>query len=125
MTRIIRSDDEEFLKRVTINNNRQNPIMPWNLRANDLIQIHFEELFGKMGIYYERRENAYKNLTDDDLESIGTEKGVIEIRRFAQTLLAMQGQIDRISEIKEVFESRFSQTCFPVQSAVQATKCNS
>jgi len=105
MTRIIRSADEEFLKRVTINNNRQNPIMPWNLRANDLIQIHFEELFGKMGIYYERRENAYKNLTDDDLESIGTEKGVIEIRRFAQTLLAMQGQIDRISEIKEVFEN--------------------
>jgi hypothetical protein len=30
---------------------------------------------------------------------------VIEIRRFAQTLLAMQGQIDRISEIKDVFEN--------------------
>src|SRR3989475_5798834 len=105
MARIVRSRDEEFLKRVTINNNRQNPIMPWNLRANDLIQLHLEELFGKIGIYYERRENAYKNLTDDDLESIGTEKGVIEIRRLAQTLLAMQGQIDRISEIKEVFEN--------------------
>ena len=105
MTRIIRSSDEDFLKRVTINNNRQNPIMPWNLRANHVVQIQFEELFGKMGIYYERRENAYKNLTDEDLEAIGTERGVIEIRKFAQTLLAMQGQIDRISEIKDVFEN--------------------
>jgi hypothetical protein len=105
MTRIIKSSDNDFLKRVTINNNRQNPIMPWNLRANDLIQVGFEELFAKLGIYYERRENAYKNLTDDDLEAVGIEKGVIEIRKFAQTLLAMQGQVDRISEMKEVFEN--------------------
>ncbi|MGI0049498.1 MAG: AIPR family protein, partial [Nitrososphaera sp.] len=105
MARIIKSGDSDFLKRVTINNNRQNPIMPWNLRANDLIQVGFEELFAKLGIYYERRENAYRNLTDEDLEAVGVEKGVIEIRKFAQTLLAMQGQIDRISEMKEVFEN--------------------
>jgi hypothetical protein len=105
MVRIIRSSDDAFLKRVTINNNRQNPIMPWNLRANDLVQLGFEEQFGKLGIYYERRENAYKNLTEEDLEAVGTEKGVLEIRKFAQTLLAMQGHIDRISEIKEVFEN--------------------
>jgi AIPR protein len=105
VARIIKPGDGEFLKRVTINNNRQNPIMPWNLRANDLIQIGFEELFAKLGIYYERRENSYKNLTDEDLEIEGVEKGVIEIRKFAQTLLAMQGQIDRISETKEVFEN--------------------
>jgi hypothetical protein len=105
MARIIKSDDNDFLKRVTISNNRQNPIMPWNLRANDLIQIGFEEQFAKLGIYYERRENAYKSLADEDLETVGVEKGVIEIKKFAQTLLAMQGQIDRISEIKEVFEN--------------------
>jgi hypothetical protein len=105
MARIIKSQDEEFVKRVTINNNRQNPIMPWNLRANDLIQIGFEEAFNKLGIYYERRENAYKNLTEEDLETTGTEKGVVEIRKFAQTLLAMQGQIDRISDLREIFEN--------------------
>ncbi|HZT35796.1 MAG TPA: hypothetical protein VFA15_07740, partial [Nitrososphaera sp.] len=88
-----------------INNNRQNPIMPWNLRANDLIQIGFEEVFNRLGIYYERRENAYKNLTDEDLEASGTERGLVEIRKFAQTLLAMQGQIDRISELREIFEN--------------------
>jgi hypothetical protein len=105
LTRVIKSSDHDFLKRVTINNNRQNPIMPWNLRANDLIQVGLEEAFAKLGIYYERRENSFKNLTDEDLEVEGVEKGVIEIRKFAQTLLAMQGQIDRISEIKEVFEN--------------------
>jgi hypothetical protein len=105
LTRVIKSSDHDFLKRVTINNNRQNPIMPWNLRANDLVQVGFEEQFAKLGIYYERRENAYKNLTDEDLEAEGMERGVIEIRKFAQTLLAMQSQIDRISEMKEVFEN--------------------
>ena len=105
LARVIKSNDHDFLKRVTINNNRQNPIMPWNLRANDLVQVGFEELFAKLGIYYERRENAYKNLTDEDLDAEGVEKGVIEIRKFAQTLLAMQCQIDRISETREVFEN--------------------
>ena len=105
LARVIKSKDHEFLKRVTISNNRQNPIMPWNLRANDLVQVGFEEHFAKLGIYYERRENAYKNLTDEDLEAEGIEKGVIEIRKFVQTLLAMQCQIDRISETKEVFEN--------------------
>ena len=105
MARVIKSHDEEFVKRVTINNNRQNPIMPWNLRANDLIQIGFEEVFNKLGIYYERRENAYKNLTEEDLEATSTEKGVVEIRKFAQTILAMQGQIDRISDLREIFEN--------------------
>jgi hypothetical protein len=106
MARIIKTSNNEFLRRVTINNNRQNPIMPWNLRANDLVQVGFEELFAKLGIYYERRENAYKNSTDEDLEAVGVDRGgVIEIKRFAQTLLAIQGHIDRMSEIKEVFEN--------------------
>lgn len=106
MTRIIQSADDQFLQRVTINNNRQNPIMPWNLRANDLFQISIEEIFAKHGIYYERRENAYRNIMEEDFEgSIDAEKGVVEIRKFAQMLLAARGQVDRISEMKEVFEN--------------------
>jgi hypothetical protein len=106
IARIIKSNDNDFMRKVTLNNNRQNPIMPWNLRANDLIQIGFEELFAKLGIYYERRENAYKNSTDDDLEALGLDKGgTIEVKKFAQTLLAMQGHIDRMSQIREVFEN--------------------
>lgn len=112
LARMVQSQNEEFLKNITVNNNRQNPIMPWNLRANDITQIGFEELFGKLSIYYERRENAYKNLIEEDplfseggSDASDLEKGVIEIRKFAQTLLAVQGNVDKISEIKEVFEN--------------------
>lgn len=106
LARIIQSKDEDFVKKVTINNNRQNPIMPWNLRANDLVQIRFEEMFAKLGIYYERRENAYRNIMEEDIEgTLDGEKGVVEVRKLAQTLLAARGQVDRISEMKEVFES--------------------
>jgi hypothetical protein len=107
LARVIRTSDEEFLKKVTISNNRQNPIMPWNLKANDLSQISFEELFAKLGIYYERRENAFKSLMEEDADvaSIDGEKGVVEARKLAQTLLALQGQIDRMSQLKEVFEN--------------------
>ena len=108
MARIVRSRDEEFLKRVTINNNRQNPIMPWNLRANDLIQLHLEERFrDELHIFYERRENSLRNLSDEELEdmNIGTKKS-IQICKLAQTLLALHGEVDRISKMKEVFESQ-------------------
>ncbi|TLY01113.1 MAG: hypothetical protein E6K92_08980 [Thaumarchaeota archaeon] len=108
MARIVRSRDEEFLKRVTINNNRQNPIMPWNLRANDLIQLHLEErLSDELHIFYERRENSLRNLSDEELEdmNIGTKKS-IQICKLAQTLLALHGEVDRISKMKEVFESQ-------------------
>jgi len=108
MTRIVRSREEEFLKRVTINNNRQNPIMPWNLRANDVVQLQLEEQFrDKLGIYYERRENSLANLSDEDLEdmNISSHTKSIEIRKLAQTILALHGEVDKISQIKEVFEN--------------------
>lgn len=107
MARVVKSSQEKFLNKVTINNNRQNPIRPWNLRANDLIQSEFEDLFKEKNIFYERRENEFENLTYDELE----EKGIsdynkaIEITKFAQTLLAMQGEIYKMSKISEVFEN--------------------
>lgn len=105
LARIIKSSKDEFLTSVTINNNRQNPIKPWNLRAHDEIQLHFEDKFRELGIYYERRENAFENLTDEELEEMGiTEGKCIEITKFAQTLLALQGEVDKTS-ISEVFEN--------------------
>ena len=107
MARIVVSKEEEFLRQVTISNNRQNPIMPWNLRANDLMQLHFEDMFReKLGIYYERRENALEDLSDQELEEMNiASRKTIRIRKLAQTLLALHGDVDRISQTKEVFES--------------------
>jgi hypothetical protein len=39
LCRIITRAKPEFVTTVTVNNNRQNPVEPWNLRANDRIQL--------------------------------------------------------------------------------------
>jgi hypothetical protein len=70
--RIITDAAPEFVTTVTINNNRQNPVEPWNLHANDMIQLELQDKFrDELGIYYERREKAFVNLSAEDLEDQG------------------------------------------------------
>ena len=55
--RIITDATPEFVTTVTINNNRQNPVDPWNLHANDMIQLEIQDkLRDELGIFYERQE---------------------------------------------------------------------
>jgi hypothetical protein len=57
LCKIIINADQKFVTRVTINNNRQNPVEPWNLHANDMIQLELQDKFRTdLGIYYERQE---------------------------------------------------------------------
>ena len=78
MCRIITDAVPEFVTTVTINNNRQNPVDPWNLHANDMIQLEMQDKFrDDLGVYYERQERAFENLSDDDLE----EQGITERAR--------------------------------------------
>lgn len=37
LCRVITNAEQKFVTRVTVNNNRQNPVEPWNLHANDLV----------------------------------------------------------------------------------------
>jgi len=104
--KIITNCEKEFVTKVTISNNKQNPVSSWNLRANDLIQVQFEDKFLSHGIYYERQDNSYKNKTYSELDEIGViDKKIIQIRPLAQTFLAIQGEIGKIAEIKEIFEN--------------------
>lgn len=95
-----------FVTAVTISNNRQNPVEPWNLRANDMIQLELQDQFAKeLGVYYERQENAFASLSYEELEETGiTEGKAVELVRLAQTLLASDGQIDKFARFREVFE---------------------
>jgi hypothetical protein len=104
--RIITDAAPEFVTTVTINNNRQNPVDPWNLHANDMIQLEIQDKFrDDLGIYYERQERAFANLSDEDLEEQGiTEYKAIELTRLARTLLASDGDIDKLTRFREVFE---------------------
>jgi hypothetical protein len=104
--RIITDAAKDFVTTVTINNNRQNPVDPWNLHANDMIQLELQDKFREdLGIYYERQERAFENLSDEELEEQGiTEYKAIELTRLARTLLASDGDIDKMVRFREVFE---------------------
>jgi hypothetical protein len=68
LCKIISRAKDDFVTRVTINNNRQNPVEPWNLRANDTIQLELQDKFAdELKLYYERQENAFDQLSVDDL----------------------------------------------------------
>lgn len=104
--KIITNCTQDFVTQVTISNNKQNPVESWNLRANDLIQLEFDDKFRNDGIFYERQENSFANLRDSDLEELGIEHHKeIKIKKLAQTFLAIQGEIDKVSEIGKVFET--------------------
>ena len=106
LCRIVTNAAPDFLKSVTVNNNRQNPVNPWNLHANDLIQLEMQDKFrDDLGIYYERQERAFQNLSDLELGEQGiTEYRAIELTKLAQTFLVSDGDIDKITRFREVFE---------------------
>ncbi len=106
MCRIITGATPEFVTTVTINNNRQNPVEPWNLHANDMIQLELQDKFrDDLGIYYQRQEGAFKNLSDEDLEEQGiTESHAIELTPLARTFLVSDGEVGKLSRFREVFE---------------------
>jgi hypothetical protein len=107
LCKVITDADQDYVTRVTINNNRQNPVEPWNLHANDRIQLELEDKFREdLGIYYERQENAFDQLSTEDLEEYGIREDskAIQMLKLTQTFLLTDGQISRLSEMKRVFE---------------------
>lgn len=108
MARVLESHSpDDIVRHVTVANNQQNPIHPWNLCANDQIQNEWADFFkDSKGICYSRLENYFENLSDDEREEMGfTAESDIELRPFAQTLAALQGEIQLMSNAPLLFES--------------------
>jgi len=106
MCKIITDARNEFVLEVAINNNRQNPVKPWNLHANDMIQLELQDkLREDLGLYYERQEKAFSNLSPEDLEEMEIKEGkAVELLKLAQTFLASDGELDKMSRLQEIFE---------------------
>lgn len=107
LCKIITSASPKFVTRVTINNNRQNPVEPWNLHANDEIQLELQDKFrNDIGIYYERQQNAFDQLSADDLEDYGIteDSKPLQMLKLTQTFLLTDGSLSRIAEMRRVFE---------------------
>lgn len=107
MCKVITRSDQDFITTVTICNNRQNPVEPWNLRANDMIQLQLANRFREeVGLFYERQENAFEHFSDEELQEKGLKTGdAVELVRLAQTFLVTDGSIDKLSRMTEVFEN--------------------
>lgn len=106
LCRIVTGGSPEFVTSVTVNNNRQNWVKPWNLRANDMIQLELQEKFrDDVNLYYERQEKAFENLSDEELEDMGVVPGkAIELFKLGQTFLVVDGDLDKLNRYREVFE---------------------
>jgi hypothetical protein len=109
LAKIVEDDpSSEFVVEVTIANNQQNPVPPWALRAMDRRQVDLWDKFrDEVGIFYSRQEGAFDNLSEEEKQDLGIEDPKdIRIRPLAQTFLAAQGEIDKMSRLPDVFESK-------------------
>lgn len=107
LCKVITCATQKFVTSVTINNNRQNPVEPWNLHANDEIQLELQDKFrDDVQIYYERQENAFDQLSAEDLEEYGIREDSksIQMLKLTQTFLLTDGNVSRLSEIRRIFE---------------------
>ena len=96
----------ETVTRITISNNQQNPVHPWNLRANDRIQVDLEDKFREeLRLPYERLENAFRELTEEQMDEYDHDEP-IKIRPLAQTLCAMQGDVATMPRVRDIFEEQ-------------------
>ncbi len=109
LCKVVTRAQPDFVTTVTVSNNRQNPVEPWNLRANDRIQLELQDKFlDQLGIYYERQENAFSGLSEDDLSELGIkELRAIQLVPLARTFLVADGDIDKLQRLRQVFDDDY------------------
>ncbi|MFC2134445.1 AIPR family protein [Bacteroidota bacterium] len=70
LVKIIESNNDDFIYRITETTNSQTPIKAFSLKANDDIQKLIEKYLLDMNIYYERRINYWRNKGKKNVYSI-------------------------------------------------------
>ena len=116
--RIVATANEELIRMVTINNNRQNAISYASLRSNEPVQIGLEQRFRAKGIFYERQEGAFTNLESGNPERFGeeypnTNNRYVGIVNLARSIAAAMGEVGWAEHPGDLFESDPAYTrCF-------------
>lgn len=108
--RVINSRDDELIRTVTINTNRQNAITAAALRANDPIQIELGQRFLESKVFYERQEWAFDFMEDhyaNKLQRVYPNSlwGPVNIEDIARCLAAAAGEISTARNSTDLFES--------------------
>jgi len=134
LAKIIFGSSEQFVTDVTIANNKQNPVKPWNLRASDRYQIDLEQRFKEeVRLHYDRLQNSYVSRGENEWEDEGIQSGrVIEIEKLGLALTAARGEIDKMSRMpevweqeaayREIFDPRFVEDDYDIRRIVLAYK---
>jgi hypothetical protein len=68
------AEAKEIINRISIRSNQQNPIKPWNLRANDDFQMELARRFRQDKLFYERRDREWK-ARRSALKGVGVGRG--------------------------------------------------
>ncbi|MBI1936123.1 AIPR family protein [Candidatus Woesearchaeota archaeon] len=70
LVKIIETEDDDLIYKITETTNSQTPVKVFNLKANEDIHKNIEQFFLDYDIYYERRVNYYKNQRKSPLISM-------------------------------------------------------
>lgn len=116
--RIITTRDPEMVRTITANNNRQNPISPIALRANESEQLELELKFRDKGIFYERQEGAFADLKSRKPQILAEEykhtaNRCVKIEELARAITATSGDLNLAHHSSRIFESnKYYGSCF-------------
>ncbi len=108
--RVVATQDDELIRTVTINNNRQNAISYASLRSNDPVQIDLEQRFRAKGMFYERQQGAFSNLESVDPERFAeefpkTNSRCVSMIDLARSIAAVMGEVGWADRPGHLFES--------------------
>lgn len=110
--RIISTNHNDLWREVAESNNRQNSMKASALRANDEIQIDLENDFKDLGIFYQRQESAFENISRSNSELIekfyfNSLRIPITIESLAQTIICGSDiPLSYATRQNDVFESQ-------------------
>ncbi|MDA4132253.1 MAG: AIPR family protein, partial [Thaumarchaeota archaeon] len=108
--RVVATQDDELIRTVTINNNRQNAISYASLRSNDPVQIALEQRFRAKGMFYERQQGAFSNLESSNPERFAeefpkTNNRCVSMIDLARSIAAVMGEVGWADRPGHLFES--------------------
>ena len=105
--RIISGATSQMVTEITIGNNRQNPVLPWQLHSNDQIQLQLEDWFREhLHMPYQRQDRAFAKISAEDWQAMAyKETRVVSLLKLARTYLAVEGELTKLVHIGEVFEN--------------------
>jgi hypothetical protein len=104
--RIVETSSDDLIRSVTVANNRQNEILPSDLRANDPIQVRLQQRFTQKRIPYERQRGYYDTLSSSSEEyENAPPRSFVKMTDLARCIAATSGKIWYAQRPNDLFAS--------------------